>query len=78
MAQSCPAKKISDAHCIKMEVVSTYISAALEEDRFMTWAFRIGKSGYGLGRFVFKAGKHLMHTIWAKGLEEPLATYIRQ
>jgi len=71
-------KEISDVHCIEMEVASTYISAALEEDRFMTWAFGIGKSGYRLGRFVFKTGKHLMHTIRTKGLEEPLATYIRQ
>jgi hypothetical protein len=66
------------SHCIEMEVESVYISAALEEDRFMAWAFRIGKSGYGLGRFVFKPRKHPMHTIRAKGLEEPFATYMRQ
>lgn len=41
----------------------------------MAWAFGVGKSGYGLCRFVFKAGQHLMHTIGAKRLKEPLATY---
>lgn len=41
----------------------------------MAWALGIGKSGYGLGRLVFKAGQHLMHTIGAEGLEEPLATH---
>lgn len=52
-----------------------YISATLEEDRFMTWALGIGKSGYGLGRFVFKASQHFMNTFWAKRLEEPLARH---
>ena len=53
---------------------TTYIGATLEEDRFMTWTLRIGKSCYGLGRFVFKASQHLVHAIRAKRLEEPFTT----
>lgn len=54
---------------------TTYICATLEEDRLMAGAFGIGKSGYGLSRFVFEPGQHLMHAVGAKRLEKPLATH---
>lgn len=53
--------------------VNSDLGSSLEDDGFVTRAFRVCKCAYGLGAFIFKSSKKLVELLDAERLHEPFA-----
>lgn len=68
-----PCRIIQYTLISEIGTVNSDLGSSLEDDGFVTRAFRVCKCAYGLGALVFKPSKQLVELLDAERLHEPFA-----